>query len=189
MSTNLEDIEMDMKIYNDELKKNINDYIFTGDDGYLQNIEVTVTYNFEKLLKEAEDLKFKIEKDINNEYESNKLDVDAVMLMSHSELIEQYSKELNLSVPLRRDIYYSSLKEKIRMWMYIIGIVCLIVFIVKYMLKLKVGDVGSDKTFEKNPLKIKNPFETNKTDNVDETKVILPSKEKEVVSGLKEGEV
>lgn len=189
MSTNLKNMESNMEMYNEELKKNINDYISTGDNDYLQYIEVTVKFNFEELLKEVEDLKIKIEKDINNEYESNKFDVDAVMLMSHSELIEQYSKELNLSVPLRRDIYYSSLKEKIRMWMYIIGIVCLIVFIVKYMLKLKVGDVGSDKTSEKNPLKIKNPFETNKTDNVDETKVILPSKEKEVVSGLKEGEV
>ena len=187
MSTNVEDIEMDMKIYNDQLKENINDYIFTGDDEYLQNIEVTVTYNFSKLLKEAEDLKFKIEKDINNEYESNKFDVDAVKLMSHSELIEQYSKELNLSVPLRRDIYYSSLKEKIRMWMYIIGIVCLIVFIVKYMLKLKVGNVGLDKSSEKNPLKIKNPFEANKTDNKMDSKPTTPSKENKLVSPLKEG--
>ena len=147
-------IEQNMKVYNDQLKKNINDYISTGDDGYLQNIEVTVKYNFDTLLSTTNGLKGVVENQIEITYENNKLDIDAVMLMSHSELIEKYSKELNLSIPLRRDIYYSSLKEKIRMWMYIIGIVFLIVFIVKYMLKIKVGNVGSDKTSEKNPFKI-----------------------------------
>ena len=71
--------------------------------------------------------------------------------------------------------------------MYIIGIVCLIVFIVKYMLKLKVGNVGSDKSSEKNPLKIKNPFEANKTDNKMDSKPTTPSKENKLVSPLKEG--
>ena len=55
------------------------------------------------------------------------------------------------------------------------------------MLKLKVGNVGSDKSSEKNPLKIKNPFEANKTDNKMDSKPTTPSKENKLVSPLKEG--
>lgn len=124
-SITIEAIEKNMKKYNDQLKNNINDYISTDDVSFLNDIEDTNKEQFNDLLNNAKSLKKSIENQIKTEYENNKLDVDAVMLMSHSELIEKYSKELNLSVPLRREIYYSSLKEKIRMWMYIIGIVFL----------------------------------------------------------------
>tara|TARA_B100000035_G_C20911308_1_gene514104 strand:+ start:63 stop:692 length:630 start_codon:yes stop_codon:yes gene_type:complete len=186
-NSEIKNIEDELKMYNDELKNNINSYIFTGNHTFLNEIEETNHYNFVQLLNRANTLKGDVENKIGIAYEDNKFDVDAVKLMSHSQLIEQYSKELNLSVPLKREIYYSSLREKIRMWMYIIGIVFLIVFIVKYMLKLKVGNNSLDKKDTKNTkdiLKIENPF--NKKSDIPTP---TSSVDKEIVSPLKEGEL
>lgn len=182
MSNKVNDFETSMRGINEELKDNIDNYIASGNIEYLDEIDYTVVSNFNELLNDVESEINAIERKINLKYQNNKIDINAVSLMSHSALIDKYSKELNLSVPLRREIYYSSLKEKIRMWMYIIGIVFLVIFIVKYMLKINVENSAANKDNTNNKIKINNPFKQTKTENKSDIK----SLDKEIVSPLKE---